>query len=141
MSTMQVELVAVERPVWSGEATLVVARSADGEIGIMPGHAPLLAVLTPGWIVRIMPEGGSELRFAVHGGFISVREGAVSILAELAESADELDAATVHAELEAAESQIQSSGQSAHEAYEARDRALARLRALDVPVPATSAGV
>lgn len=140
MSTMQVELVAVERPVWSGQATLVVARSADGEIGIMPGHAPLLAVLTPGWIVRIMPDGAPELRFAVHGGFISVRDGAVSVLAELAESADELDAATVHAELEAAEAQIQSSGQMSHEWYEARDRALARLRALDVPVPATSAG-
>jgi len=137
MSTMQVELVAVERPVWSGEATTVVARTAEGEIGIMPGHAPLLAVLTPGWIVRILPESGGELRFAVHGGFLSVRQGAVSILAELAEAASELDAATVHQELEAAEAAIAASVQADHEAYEARDRALSRLRALEGYSPST----
>jgi F-type H+-transporting ATPase subunit epsilon len=138
MSTMQVELVAVERPIWSGAATMVIARTDDGEIGILPGHSPLLAVLTPGWIVRIMPEGGEELRFAVHGGFLSVREGAVSILAELAEAATELDAATVRADLERAEAAIASGGDADHEAYEARDRALARLRAVEGSGPAPS---
>jgi F-type H+-transporting ATPase subunit epsilon len=137
MSTMQVELVAVERPIWSGAATLVVARTADGEIGIMPGHAPLLAVLTPGWVVRIMPEGGGELRFAVHGGFLSVRDGAVSVLAELAEAASELDAATVHQELEAAEAKIAAGGIGDREAYEERDRALSRLRALEGYAPSS----
>ncbi|MDR1998772.1 MAG: F0F1 ATP synthase subunit epsilon [Frankiaceae bacterium] len=142
MSTMQVELVAVERPVWSGQATLVAARAAEGEIGIMPGHEPLLAVLQPGWIVRIAPESGSELRFAVHGGFISVRDGAVSVLAEGAEAAQELDEATARADLAAAEAQIQAAGaQGSADAYEARDRALAQLRALDVSVPGGSAGI
>ena len=68
MATMQVELVSVERPLWSGEATAVYARTTEGEIGIMAGHSPLLATLVPGWIVRIQREGESELRVAVHNG-------------------------------------------------------------------------
>ena len=57
MATMHVELVSVETPLWSGEATAVFARTVEGEIGILPGHAPLLGALAPGWIVRIERDG------------------------------------------------------------------------------------
>ncbi len=121
--SMQVELVSVERPIWSGQAAAVYARTTEGEIGVLPGHAPMLGALTPGWLVRIQPVDGSELRVAVHGGFLSVRSEGVSILAEMAESADEIDVARARAALDRA-------GKAADGPdVAARDRALARLRA------------
>ncbi len=91
MATLHVELVSVERMIWSGEATLVLARTTEGELGILPGHIPLLGQLADGGVVRIDEEGGEQLMVAVHGGFLSVTEKGVSILAELAEFADEID--------------------------------------------------
>ncbi len=91
MATLHVELVSVERMIWSGEATLVLARTTEGELGILPGHIPLLGQLADGGVVRIDEEGGEQLVVAVHGGFLSVTEKGVSILAELAEFADEID--------------------------------------------------
>ena len=123
MATMHVELVSVERPLWSGEANAVYARTPEGEIGILPHHAPLLASLEPGWIVRIQPEGADEMRVAVHGGSLSVRPDGVSILAEVAETADEVDVARARTAL----SQIGDAQDD--ESVAARDRALARLRA------------
>ncbi len=102
---------------------MVVARTDDGEIGVLPHHAPLLAALSPGFVVRIVREAEPELVVAVHGGFLSVRDEAVSVLAELAESADEIDVARAREALRAAQ------GQDGLEAFEARNRALARLRA------------
>jgi len=120
---MQVELVSVERPLWSGEATAVFARTTEGEIGILPGHSPLLGALAPGWLVRIQQADGVEQRVAVHGGFLSVRADGVSVLAELAENADEIDVAR-------AREALQRAGDSDdEEAVAARNRALSRLRA------------
>ncbi len=122
-ATMQVELVSVERPIWSGEATAVYARTAEGEIGVLPGHTPLLGALAPGWLVRILHADGVEQRVAVHGGFLSVRADGVSVLAEMAENADEIDVARARQALERA-------GDGAdEESVAARNRALARLRA------------
>lgn len=123
MATMHVELVSVERALWSGEASAVYARTTEGELGILPGHTPLLGALAPGWIVRVVREEGSELRVAVHGGFLSVRPDGVSILAEMAEMADEIDVARAREALARAESS------SDPDAEAARNRALARLRA------------
>jgi F-type H+-transporting ATPase subunit epsilon len=81
---LHVELVAVEREVWSGEASMVVARTTEGEIGVLPGHAPLLGELAEGHEVRIHQEGGSELAVTVGGGFLSVTDEGVTILAETA---------------------------------------------------------
>ena len=81
---MQVELVSVEREVWGGEADLVEARTTEGELGIMPGHTPLLGQLAEGFDVRIVQTGGSELVVNVSGGFISVTNEGVTILAESA---------------------------------------------------------
>lgn len=123
MANMQVELVSVERPIWSGEATAVYARTSEGEIGILPGHVPLLGALEPGWLVRIQQADGVEQRVAVHGGFLSVRRDGVSVLAEIAESADEIDTARARHALERA-----GDGTDA-DSVAARNRALSRLRA------------
>lgn len=123
MSTMQVELVSVERPIWSGEANAVYARTTEGEIGVMPGHAALLGALAPGWLVRIQQADGVEQRIAVHGGFLSVRADGVSVLAEMAESADEIDTARARAALD------RIGDATDDDSVAARNRALARLRA------------
>jgi F-type H+-transporting ATPase subunit epsilon len=80
--SFHVELVAVEREVWSGEADQVSARTVAGEIGILAGHTPLLGQLAEGYDVRIEQAGGSELVVTVAGGFISVTPDVVTILAE-----------------------------------------------------------
>ena len=78
---IHVDVVAVEESVWSGEADMVVARTTEGELGVLPGLAPTLGQLAEPSEVRIKrPEG--ELAFEVSGGFLSVTESAVTILAE-----------------------------------------------------------
>ena len=126
MATVHVELVSVERLLWSGEARMVIARTTEGELGVLPGHAPLLGELAAGGIVRIQQEdAGEELVFAVHGGFLSVTQDGVSILAELAERADEIDVGRAEQALERA----RSAGEDDSEAGAAAGRALSRLRA------------
>ena len=81
MATINVELVAPDRVVWEGEADLVIARTTDGELGIMANHIPLLGVLVD-YPVRIR-QGGSDVKTVqVKGGFLSVTKDKVSILAE-----------------------------------------------------------
>ena len=91
MAEIQVNLVAVERELWSGKAQMVVARTVDGDIGVMAGHAPLLAQLREGYAARIIETDGNVLGVAVHGGFLSVTKEGVSILAEDAQLSDEID--------------------------------------------------
>ena len=91
MATQQVEVVAVDHEVWSGEAEAVNARTLEGEVGILAGHTPLLGVLAEGHVVRVVEEGGNEIRIAAHGGFISVTDDGVQVLCEKAELADDVD--------------------------------------------------
>ena len=102
MAELHVELVSVEREVWSGEASSVIARTTEGEVGILPGHAPMLGQLADGGTVRILQDGGSEVRAAVHGGFLSVTEQGLTVLAEVAELADDIDESRARAALERA---------------------------------------
>jgi F-type H+-transporting ATPase subunit epsilon len=125
VATVHVELVSVERLLWSGDATMVIARTTEGELGVLPGHAPLLGELAAGGIVRIQQEGGEELVFAVHGGFLSVTEDGVSVLAELAERSDEIDVGRAQQALDRA----RSAGEDDDEAAAAAGRAMSRLRA------------
>lgn len=81
MSALHVELVAADRMVWEGEASSVSARSTEGELGILPGHSPLLGVLVTGE-VRITPSGGGAESVTIDGGFLSVDADRVVIVAD-----------------------------------------------------------
>jgi F-type H+-transporting ATPase subunit epsilon len=122
VATMQVQLVAPDRMVWSGEAEIVLARTVDGELGILPRHAPLLGVLVE-YPVTIRRSGEDALVAAVHGGFLSVSSEGVDVLAEVVELADEIDVPRARQALERA----QGSDDEADKA--AARRATARLRA------------
>jgi F-type H+-transporting ATPase subunit epsilon len=124
VATLQVELVAVERKIWSGEATMVIARTTEGELGVLPGHAPLLGELAPGGVVTIRTESGDDMVIAAHGGFLSVTEKGVSILAETAEISSEIDVERAREALRRAEG----AGDDP-EALAAARRAQSRLRA------------
>jgi F-type H+-transporting ATPase subunit epsilon len=78
---LEVDLVAADRKIWSGGATMVSAPAADGEVGIMPGHAPLLAILRAGEI-RVTPFEGEPFSGTVTGGFLSVDANRVTIVAD-----------------------------------------------------------
>jgi F-type H+-transporting ATPase subunit epsilon len=122
---MQVELVAVERALWSGTAQMVVARTVDGDIGIMPRHAPVLAQLREGFAARIVQTDGHVLGVAVHGGFLSVNNDMVSILAEDAELADEIDVSRARATYERMKSIGTDSAEAEEELWRARAQLLA----------------
>lgn len=97
-TTMRCEIVSAETEIFSGQVTMVVATGTLGELGIMPGHAPLLTGLKPG-PVRLQLEDGEEDVFFASGGFIEVQPSVVTILADTAERAETIDdAAAVEAE-------------------------------------------
>jgi F-type H+-transporting ATPase subunit epsilon len=93
--TLEVHLVTPEREVWVGEASIVVARAIDGDVGILPGHAPMVAALAVGPLF-VETEGEGRAAYAVDGGFVhvvSLEDGTrVDVLAEHAERAEEIDA-------------------------------------------------
>lgn len=84
MAQLHVELVAVEETVFSGDAEMLVARTTEGELGVLPGHAPLLGLLADPGEVRIKAAAGDRT-FIVNGGFVSITDEGVSILAESVE--------------------------------------------------------
>jgi F-type H+-transporting ATPase subunit epsilon len=96
---LTVELVAADRMVWSGEATMVIARTVEGDIGVLRGHAPVLSLLTEA-IVEITGEDGHTVFAVADGGFLSVANDRVSILSEHAELSTEVDVDEARAELE-----------------------------------------
>ena len=118
---LQIELVAADRVVWSGQASQVSARTVAGDLGVLSGHAPLLSLLVPG-VVEITPLEGDIVRAAVEEGFLSVADNHVSILSEDAFLASEIDAAAVKSQLETAR---------ADEDDAAVRRAEAKLRLVD----------
>jgi F-type H+-transporting ATPase subunit epsilon len=122
MADMHVELVAVERRLWSGEANFVLARSTVGDIGVLPGHEPTLAQMEEAGVVRIDATDGSQLTVAVHGGFLSITPEGVTILAEFAEFSNEIDIGRARQALNHADG-------SDPEGAAAAKRAQARLRA------------
>ena len=126
---LQVQLVAADRPVWSGEATIVIARTVAGDIGIMPGHEPVLGELASG-VVLVRTTDGEAVSAAIHGGFISVENDIVSLLAEQAELSDEIDVESARRELEALG---EGAGDDA-ELGEAQRRAETRLRAAEAHI-------
>jgi F-type H+-transporting ATPase subunit epsilon len=122
VAELHVELVAADRKVWSGKASLVIARTTSGDIGVMPGHQPLLGVLETGPItIRTTGESGEgTVVTAVHGGFISFSDDKLSLLAEIAELSDEIDVQRAERALERAKAEVDAA---------AERRADVRLRA------------
>ena len=125
---MQVEVVSADQVVWSGESTNVIAKTTDGEIGILPGHAPVLAVLQPSAVVIFCEEGKKREVIAVDGGFVSVSQGRVSILSEYAQVADEISVGQAEHELAEAQSALDS-GDGSDDDRKHFQRATAQLRA------------
>ncbi|HYH29439.1 MAG TPA: F0F1 ATP synthase subunit epsilon [Pseudonocardia sp.] len=119
---MTVELVAVERRIWSGEANFVLARTTVGEIGVMPGHEATLAQLEEAGVVRVDGTDGTSTTLAVHGGFLSITPDTVTVLAEYAELAEEIDVARARSARDRADT-------AEPEGAAAAARANARLRA------------
>ena len=122
---LQVELVAADRTVWSGEATMVIARTVEGDIGVLRGHAPLLSLLSDA-VVEIDTGDGEVVIAAVDGGFISVANDRVSILSEHAVLAAEVDVDSERSELEAAQADEGDDAEARIRRSEARIRAAER---------------
>ena len=99
---LQVELVSPERILYSGDADMVVARTSEGDIAFLTGHAPFIGALGIG-AVSIRATDGTEERAAVHGGFVEVSGDRVTILSDVAELASDIDAARARRALEEAE--------------------------------------
>jgi F-type H+-transporting ATPase subunit epsilon len=132
--TLHVELLMPDRSLWSGEAGMVIAKTIDGDIGILPGHAPVFGILSPGSLVRIREipgaedPSGEEVRAAVRDGFLSVTEDRVSILTSTGELAADVDVPAAETDLSDATSAAGSAA-AAEESVEVR-YARARLRAV-----------
>lgn len=101
---LTVSIVTPEREVWAGEADFLLARSAGGDVGVLPGHAPFLGALGYARLVVQTPE--QQRYLAVHGGFIEVLDDRVTVLTGTAELAEEIDIDRARRELEEAESAL-----------------------------------
>ena len=127
--TLQVEVVSAEGEIFSGRATMVFAPASEGDIGVAPRHAPLLSTLKPGE-VRVRTPAGEELFFFVGGGAIEVQPHRVTVLADTALRAKDLDEAAALAAKQRAEEALKdrSSHISQAEALAELARAAAQLK-------------
>jgi F-type H+-transporting ATPase subunit epsilon len=123
--TLQVALVVPDRELWSGEARTVIAKTTEGDIGVLTGHSPVFGVLAEGSLVEILNDDAEPVRAAVSGGFLSVADDRVAVLAASAQLADEIDTQAAQQELDTALSDAQSGDGEPAEAKYAR----AQLRA------------
>jgi len=96
--TLRVALVVPDRELWSGEASIVIAKTMEGDIGVLDGHSPVFGILAEASVVRIQSED-SDVRAAVSGGFLSVADDQVSILAAQAQLGAEVDVEEARHEL------------------------------------------
>src|SRR5690606_19355659 len=131
-SDLRCDIVSAEAEIFQGEATLVVATGETGELGIAPRHAPLITRLKPGKVVVTQPDG-SVLDFAIGGGILEVQPQLVTILADTAIRADEIDEASVRAAKEEAERILANRGEAMDvaEAQQKLAESLAQLQALE----------
>lgn len=101
-NTVHCDIVSAEKDIFSGAVELVIAIGELGELGILPGHAPLLTSIKPGPVILRL-EGGEEQTFYASGGYLEVQPGIVTILADSALRADDLDEAQAQLAQEKAE--------------------------------------
>ena len=102
---MQVDVVSAEERLYSGEAEMVIARSLDGEIAFLAGHQPALIALETA-PVRVRTAEGDDVTVAVHHGFLEVRENQLTVLADIAELATDIDVERAKAARRRAESHL-----------------------------------
>ena len=128
MSKLKLEIVTAERQTFSGEVNAVIAPGTEGQLGILPHHAPLMTMLQPGELV--VKKDGEELYLAITGGFLEVRPDKVIILADACEHCEEIDTSRAEAAKKRAEERLksQSSGIDHARAEVALRRALVRLK-------------
>ena len=124
--TLHVALVVPDRELWSGQASTVIAKTSEGDIGVLTGHSPVFGVLTEGSVAEIIDDE-RRVRAAVSGGFLSVADDRVSILAAQAELAGEVNIEQTRAELAAALAEAAPGTEDSPAVKYAR----ARLRAAD----------
>ena len=120
-------LVVPEGEVWAGPAEMVIAKTRDGDIGVLTGHSPVLGILVEGSLVRILPEGsadgsaeGSAVVAAVNGGFFSVADDRVSVLAREAQLGGEVDSRAIRAALDEALQNPEATAEGDEESSDAR---------------------
>ncbi len=107
--TIKIEVVSSEKSLYSGEAAMVVVPGEGGELGILPGHAPLLARIKLGVLKINMPDGEEEFIY-VSGGVLEVQPDKITVLADVAERGDALDEARAEEARRAAESKLHDGG-------------------------------
>jgi F-type H+-transporting ATPase subunit epsilon len=125
--TLEVRLVSPERVLYTGQARVVQARTVDGELAFLTGHAPLIGALDIG-LVRIGQESGEDEVAAVHGGFVEVKDDVVTILSDVAELSGQVDVARAREAKSRAEAELRTDAGN-DEAAAALARAEARLAA------------
>jgi F-type H+-transporting ATPase subunit epsilon len=124
--TIRLDIVTPEKMAYSAEVSMVIARTTAGDIGILPGHAALIAALAI-WPLRVITDG-DEIEIAMCGGFIEVQPEKITILANCAELADEIDVERAETAKERAEKRLRSSDADVARAEVALKRAMVRLR-------------
>ncbi|MCZ7530374.1 MAG: ATP synthase F1 subunit epsilon [Acidimicrobiia bacterium] len=117
--SVHVELVSPEQMLYSGDAEMIVARTTEGDIAFLPGHAPFLGSLGIG-VVRIILDGDNEEVAAIHGGFVEVRGGNVIVLTDVAEMSGDIDVERATAARERAQQAMDSEPTAEVEAALAR---------------------
>jgi F-type H+-transporting ATPase subunit epsilon len=133
MATLRCEVVTPERVVYSDDVHMVIAPGVEGELGILPHHAPLMTALTYGQLV-IRKEGEEDVLMAIGGGFMEIRDNRVTILADTAERAEEIDEARALAARQRAEERLrqrQREDVDFARAEAALRRSLVRLRVVE----------
>ncbi len=132
--TLEVQVVSPERILWTGDAEMVIVRTVDGgEIAFLTGHAPFVGALEIARVKVRPAEGGEDQLIAVHGGFVEVSNDRVSILSDVAETADQIDADRAHQARTGAEEAMRRDADD-EEAAAAVRRAEVRLEVAGVPV-------
>lgn len=124
---LNVQVVSPESVSYTGEASMVVARTVEGgDIAFQPGHIPFIGILQV-WLVDIVKEDGSRDSFAVHRGFVQVSDTDITILSDVSEAKDEIDIARAERALAEAEQALSADADDAGAAYD-KARAEVRIR-------------
>lgn len=132
MTTIRCDIVSAEAEIFSGEASMVVASGISGELGIAPRHAPLITLLKPG-AVEVIDDKGERHPYYVSGGILEVQPTVVTVLADTALRARDIDEAAAKRAKDEAERQLAHRGdaKSVAQAQEQLNQALAQLQALE----------